>query len=241
MVPDSVARLAAVRVADRRLEARYDGAINGSYTLSSRRLGDKGLVQVFACRCRSISASAASVTAPVNGEDGELITVRLDGLGIMRGRIDKLFEDGFVFSIIASSDQRRKLAARIDALKRRRGHREADRRAYQRQQPSDPRSTITLPNGHVLRCFVIDYSRSGAAVSADHLPAIGSQVVIGALAARVVRHLDIGLSVKFDAVQDAEGLEALITGFEPGPATGSVAAAARALRGRSVPGDTLPA
>lgn len=218
MSRDSVARLAVVRVADRRLEARFDGSISGSYTLSSRRLGDDGIVQVFACRSRSISASAAAITAPVNGDEGELITVRFDGLGIMRGRIDRSFEDGFVFSILASAEQRRKLAVRIDALKRRNAHTEKDRRGYQRQQPSDPRSTIILADGHILRCFVIDYSRSGAAVSADHLPAIGSRVVVGALVARVVRHLDIGFSVKFDAVQDVEGLEALITGFEPGPA-----------------------
>jgi hypothetical protein len=239
MTRDSVAKQAVVRVADRRLEARYDGAINGSYTLSSRRIGENGLVQVFACRCRSISASAASITAPVNGEEGELITVRLDGLGIMRGRIDRPLEDGFVFAILASGEQRRKLAGRIDWLKRRSGRPAADRRSYQRQQPADPRSTITLADGHVLRCFVMDYSRSGAAVSADHLPAINAQVVLGALAARVVRHLDVGFSVKFDAVQDGEGLEDLITGFEPGPGTGSIAAAARALRRAARPARPL--
>jgi len=190
------------------------------------------VVQVFACRSVSISSSAAAVTAPVNGSEGEQITVRFDGLGIMRGRIDKLREDGFVFTILLSPDQRRKLAQKIDWLKRRQLRGERDKRGYQRQQPADPRSTITLPDGHILRCFVIDYSRSGAAVSADHLPAINSTVVIGALAARVVRHLDIGFSVKFDAVQDAEGLESLITGFEPAELNGMgrrLASAARSL------------
>jgi hypothetical protein len=218
----AIDKLAAVRVTDRRVEIRYDGSINGCYTLSSRRRTDDNTpVQVFACRARSISPTAASVTAPVPGEVGELITARFDGLGIMRGEIDKLVDDGFVFSISASLEQRKKLGAKIDLLKRRNLVGALEKRAYRRQQPLDPRSVITLPDGGVLRCFVIDFSRSGAAISADYMPDIGARVVVGALAAKVVRYLDVGFSVQFEAVQDAEGLGALLTGYQPRLASAS--------------------
>jgi hypothetical protein len=185
-----------IRVADRRAEARYDGSIDGSYTLSSRRLTQDGLVQVFACRTRSLSPLAALVTAPVVGEEGELLTAHLNGVGILRGRIEQRTDDGFHFEITASPEQRRKLALKIQSLRRRiRGGPGLDRRGYRRHRPLDPRSAITMPDGQVLRCFVIDISRSGAAVSVDWSPAIGTPVVLGALAARVVRYLDIGFSV----------------------------------------------
>lgn len=212
MVYDPLSKMAAVRVADRRLEVRYEGSINGSYTLSSRRPG--GVVQVFACRTQGISPSAVSVTAPVLGDIGEPITARLDGLGIVRGEIERHLDHGFVFTIAASPDQRKKLAAKIEALRRRSHAAATEKRAYRRQQPVDPRSVLTLPDGTLMRCFVIDFSRSGAAISADYAPEIGARLVIGALAARVVRHLEVGFSVQFEAVQDAEGLDALLTGFE---------------------------
>jgi hypothetical protein len=206
-----------VRIANRRFDVRYEGVVAGSYTLSSRRRHDgEADVQVFACRTRDISPASAAVTAPVLGDEGELITARFDGLGIMRGRIERLLDDGFVVAISASEPQRRKLAGQISELKRRSAAGVLEKRSYRRQQPGDPRSAIAFGGGPAQRCFVIDFSRSGAAVSAECTPPVGSRVVLGVLASRVVRHLDVGFSVRFDAVQDAEGLESLITGFAPG-------------------------
>jgi len=212
----SLRKLSPVKVEDRRTEPRYVGVINGSYTLSGRRSGERG-VEVFACRARSISSVAAAVTAPVAGDEGEWLTVRFDGLGIVRGQIERIFDDGFAFSIIASDGQRARLASNIAALNRRSSRIEHDKRGYRRSQPADPRSTVTLPGGKVLRCFISDMSRSGAAVSADHVPEIGSSLVVGALACSVVRLLDVGFAVEFDAVQDETGLEGLLTGYEPRP------------------------
>jgi hypothetical protein len=206
-----------IRVADRRLQVRYEGIIAGSYTLSSRRRHEgEADVQVFACRTRDISPAAAAVTAPVLGSLGELITARFDGLGIMRGHIEQHLDDGFVLAISASEQQRRKLAGQISELKRRSAAGVLEKRSYRRLQPVDPRSAITLDGGPSLRCFVVDFSRSGAAVSADCAPPVGTRVILGVLASRVVRHLVVGFTVRFDAVQDAEGLESLITGFAPG-------------------------
>jgi hypothetical protein len=155
------------------------------------------------------------VIVPVPGEQGEWLTARFDGLGIVRGRIERHIADGFVFKIDATDEQRAKLAARIDWLKKHSVRVERDKREYKRSQPRDPRSTVTLADGQVLRCFVIDVSRSGAAISVDHAPAIGSPLILGTLPAKVVRYLDVGFAVQYDAVQNAEGLEQLITGYEP--------------------------
>jgi hypothetical protein len=204
-------------LADRRLNVRYVGPINGSYTLSDRRSLPKGGLDVYACRSDTISTSAASVTAPVRGDEGEWLTARFDGIGIIRGLIEKLTQEGFIFQIVASDEHRAKLAAKIDWLRRHNKRIQDDKRRFDRFVPADPRSAITFADGMVAKCFVIDISRSGAAVSAHHRPPVGEAVVIGILAAHVIRHLDVGFAVEFDAPQDAEGLEQLVTGYEPGP------------------------
>ena len=215
MQREPIANMATARIADRRLDVRFVGSINGCYTLSSRRSAEDGAVEVFACRSQSFSSTTAAVIAPVAGAEGEWLTARFDGLGIVRGQIDRLIEDGFVFRIEATEAQRNKLAVKIDWLKKHSVRAHRDNREYKRFLPRDPRSTIALLDGRVMRCFLIDLSRSGAAVSADFKPKLGLPVLLGTLASKVVRYLDVGFAVQFDAVQEAEGLESLVTGFEP--------------------------
>jgi hypothetical protein len=202
------------RVVDRRTDARYVGAVNGCYTLSEQRHPTTGGVEVYACRTQSISPIAAAVQAPVACDPGGWLTARFDGLGIVRGMLERLTGDGFVFEIVASEENRRKLAAKIQSLKRMSVRQTQDRRGYRRGQPIDARSTLTFGDGTIARCFVIDYSRSGAALSARLTPEPGTAVVLGTLRCHVVRRLDVGFAVQFDAVQDSEGLERLITGYE---------------------------
>ncbi len=208
-----------VPIADRRLDARYVGPLNGSYTLSERNGAQGTGVEVFACRSQSISASAASVIAPAIGGIGEWLTARFDGLGIVRGSIIRHLSDGFAFGIVGSATQQLKLASKIEALMQRSIRVREDKRGYRRFQPRDPRSTLSLEDGRMLRCFVINISRSGAAVSAEYAPPVGAPVVIGTLACHVIRPLDVGFAVQFDAPQEAEGLEGMLTGYEPGVQT----------------------
>ncbi|MEO8758035.1 MAG: PilZ domain-containing protein [Devosia sp.] len=213
-MPDPHASAGATsRLVDRRFDVRYVGPISGCYTLSDRReLGNAG-VEVYACRTQSISAAAAAITAPVTGVAGEWVTARFDHIGIVRGQIERLTPDGFVFQINISDEERQKLALKITWLKRKSVRLQEDKREFRRFQPRDPRSTLTLADGAVIKCFVIDLSRNGAALSAHQRPAVGVPVVIGKLKSHVVRHLEIGFAVAFEAAQDAEGLEQLVTGI----------------------------
>jgi len=203
------------RTDERRLDVRYVGPINGCYTLSRHRDIETGGIEVFACRTQSISAAAAAILAPVPGAPGEAVTARFDGVGIVQGSVDRLTKDGFVFQIAASDEDRAKLAAKIDWLKQKSVRKQEEHRAHKRFQPRDPRSTIRLASGEVLRCFVIDLSRSGAAVSCQHAPEIGERLTLATLACHVVRRLRVGFAVQFEIAQEGEGFEQLITGFEP--------------------------
>lgn len=213
----SVRKIPVLQPAEPRLVTEYYGPLNGSYTLSERHAAVGERPEVFACQTQSISTSAATLTAPAVGGIGEWLTARLEGIGIIRGSIIKHIADGFVFGIVATAARQTHLAKTIDLLRSRAARAPTEQRNYKRFKPIDPRSVLVTPDGHVQRCFVIDMSRSGAAISADFHPEIGSSILIGKLACHVVRQLEIGFAVHFDAPQEAEGLEDLLTGFEPMP------------------------
>jgi hypothetical protein len=213
--------LAIVKAADRRLDVRYVGPVSGCYTLSDRSAPEGAGRLVYACRSQSISPTAIAVLAPVIGEVGDWLTARLDVIGIVRGQIVRPNRDGFVFQLAGDTAAQGRLAAKIEWLKRRNVRHDSDKRESKRFQPRDPRSTLVLTRGSIEKCFVIDLSGTGAAISSRQHPPVGASVVVGRLASHVVRHLDVGFAVSFDAQQEHDSVEGLATGFEP--AAGDVA------------------
>ena len=73
--------------------------------------------------------------------------------------------------------------------------------------PRDPRSLLVFADGTVVECLIIDMSLSGAAVSADVQPAIGTPLAIGTVVGRVVRWLEVGFAVRFTSEQEMPTLE----------------------------------
>lgn len=213
----SVRKIGAIPPPDPQLSAAYYGPLKGSYTLSERHSHGSGEVEVFACQTQSISSSNAALTAPAIGGIGEWLTARLEGIGMVRGSIIKHLSDGFVFGIVATAARQLHLAKKIEYLRSHAARTPSEHRSYKRFRPVDPRSVLVTPDGQVRRCFVVNLSRSGAAISADFHPEIGSSILIGKLACHVVRQLEIGFAVQFDAPQEPEGLEDLLTGYEPVP------------------------
>jgi hypothetical protein len=195
---------AVAKVAD---DVRHVGAVSGCYTLASRRKAASGHAQVFACRATSISPKEAVLMAPVRGELGERLTTRFDHFGILRGQVSRLLPDGFAMTIEMSEGERVSLAAKIAWLKKRTTHVAVDHREHKRSLPHDPRSVILFADNSTQGCFIIDYSQSGVAVSADAFPEIGSPIAVGTLVGRVVRNFETGFAVQFATVQNSDGLE----------------------------------
>lgn len=75
---------------------------------------------------------------------------------------------------------------------------------------------MTLADGTTQACLVIDMSSSGAAVSAELQPQIGTPLAVGACIGRVVRLLPDGFAVKFVEPLNRYELERrLVTRFIP--------------------------
>jgi hypothetical protein len=79
-------------------------------------------------------------------------------------------------------------------------------RRHERVEPRNPYSRIKLPDGRTYACRVIDMSISGAAVAMQVRPALGTEVTLGRMRARVVRHFPEGVAVQFSDVQDPQQL-----------------------------------
>jgi hypothetical protein len=113
-------------------------------------------------------------------------------------------------TIRASEEERSKLLTKIEWLAKHKDDQLPDKRANQRFAPADPYSRLLLPDGTVLTCVVMDLSISGAALSAEIVPELGTVVAVGSVIGRVVRHLDGGFSVKFVELQSRESVEARV-------------------------------
>ncbi len=187
-------------------DIRFIGALMGRYLLASRK-NRSHRVQVFACRLQSISPQLMVASAPVLGAPGEELSANFEPFGTIRGRVGRLIDGGFSMAIETTTEERDLLIKRIGWYKKRVFHGVADKRAHRRVMPRDPRSTILFADGSRLPCLIIDMSGSGAALSADIQPDLGTPLAVGRVVGRVVRWLDVGFAVQFLVEQEPEALE----------------------------------
>lgn len=190
-------------------DVRYIGELPGRYALSDRRREDQDKIPVYACRLCSISTRMAVIVAPVIGNVGETVAAHFDAFGLMRAKVPRRLRDGFAMEFKLPDEERKKLAAKIAWQKNALVRHLPDKREHKRILPRLPRTMLTLANGEQMPCFVIDISRSGAAVSASATPKLGMPVVLGQLVGQVVRHLDVGFAIQFTEIQQ-DNVEALL-------------------------------
>jgi hypothetical protein len=158
------------------------------------------------CKLVDISVGGAAVTSPSPATVGERIIAYFDHIGGIEGEVVRLFEDGFAFKIHATSHKREKLAAQLTWLANRNEFDGEAGRRHERITPKVGESTLHLAEGIDLTCRVLDISISGASIATPARPEIGSEVVLGKLRARVVRHHPEGFGVKFIDIQNPAAL-----------------------------------
>lgn len=190
---------------DRRDELRVVVNIPGRYQLASKRKlnGDR---REFACRIVNLSATAMALAAPVPGPLGERVIVYAECFGQLHGAILRHMSSGFVMSIVADEETRQRVATKVLWLAKQKEEPEAvDNRRHARVVPKNPTATILLADGSLVSCLVIDFSASGAAVSADLDPQLGTPLAVGKMVGRVVRRFAEGFAIQFtDAIPLAE-------------------------------------
>ena len=194
---------------DQRDEKRVYVSLAGHYSIAGST-NVRGEPRQFACRAVNISAHGVALAAPVIGKPGVLVVANIEQLGQVKGSILRVFKLGFAMSVVADARERQMLANRIDWIERNRHFEVVDNRAHARFIPRRPLSLLTLADGSLLTCFVIDISVSGAAISADITPKLGTVFAVGKVVGRVARYLPGGFAVEFVEPQDRQEVEALV-------------------------------
>jgi hypothetical protein len=192
-------------------EVRVIVRIPGRYSLADLR-DARGERRVFPCRAVYLSPNEIGLAGPVSGKIGERVIAHVEHLGKLEGPISRLIKGGFMISVTASREKRDELVAKIEWLENFKNHDTPNRRAADRIVPANAYSRLTYADGSVEDCFVRDFSVTGAAISADTLPALKTVLAVGSVIGRVVRHFPGGFAIQFIQHQDPETVEAAVMG-----------------------------
>jgi hypothetical protein len=185
-------------------------SVPGSYTLPNW-YDPQGKLRSFACRTTRVSPFRMLVDVPVVGKIGDRLTPYFPDFGPLDARISEALQGSFLLELDMSNEMRAKLSTKLTWLESKlRDRTIRDARKDARIVPASPHSTLTLADGSVHGCFVIDMSISGVAVSAQLEPQVGTPLAVGACIGRVVRLLPHGFAVKFVQTQNRHHLDRLI-------------------------------
>ncbi|RUM98656.1 PilZ domain-containing protein [Pseudaminobacter arsenicus] len=189
----------APSVAEKRNFQRVRVKIYGRFMLEDR--------SEHSCQVVDMSPGNVALRTDRIGNPGEKIIAYIDHIGRIEGVVTRTMQDGFAMTIIASDRKRDKLAAQLTWLANKHELDLPEDRRHERVAPRNPMSVLHLMDGRHYQCRIIDLSLSGAALEIDVKPALGVQVMLGAMRAQVVRHFEDGVAIEFAVVQRPETLD----------------------------------
>lgn len=205
-------------------------AVDGNYTLH-RRYDPEGRLRTLACRTTRVSPFRMIVEVPVVGGIGDRLTSYFGAFGEFEGSISDTMHGSFLLELEMTRAQRERMSEKLTWLEKKQGDPTLpDERGNTRSVPRTSHSTLTLADGSIHACVVIDMSVS---VSAELEPPIGTPLAVGACVGRVVRIFPGGFAIKFVERRNLDDLNRLIVRAEPRPA--SPASAAPVLHATGAP------
>jgi len=183
-------------------------AVNGSYSLQRRWYDAEGKLRSFACRTTRVSPFRMIVQVPIVGQIGEGVTFYFREFGKFESIVSHTAQGGFLVELKMTAARRARLAEHLAWLERKLGDASIqDAREDARIIiPPMSHSVMILADGSVHGCLIVDISASGAAISAEVQPPIGTPLAVGAFVGRVVRVFEAGFAVKFVERQGLDDL-----------------------------------
>jgi hypothetical protein len=155
------------------------------------------------CQVLDISAGGMKLATPIMGLVGERVVAYVDHIGRLEGVIARVYPKGFAVEITATLRKRESLAAVLTLL----ATGQIDHRQHARMIPRNPHTTMVLPDGTSVSCRLLNVSLSGAAVTSDTKPPLGTLIRLGAAQGRVVRVSNDSFAVEFTQLQPPDFFE----------------------------------
>ena len=188
-----------------------DIVMEGTYVLPNW-YDPQGKLRTFACRATRVSPFRMMVEMPVVGKVGDNLTSYFRDIGNFEGTISDTARGGALLELEMTQQMRAKLADKLTWLEKKTKDPASisDARKTPRFVTKAALSTLTLADGTVHSCYVLDASLSGVAVATEVRPPVGMPVGIGACIGRVIRHTSEGFAVKFVKQQSRDELNGLV-------------------------------
>ncbi|GHA37121.1 hypothetical protein GCM10007989_36600 [Devosia pacifica] len=177
----------------------------GRYLIKKPGQGSRS--RAFACRLKRISPISLTFSGPMPAQVGETVTTYFTEFGMLPGHVRRNLGYSLVVDLDLSAEERKRLAAKVIWAEKHRNFQVPDNRQSKRVLPRSPNSHLVIPGRGRVRCFVIDMSATGAAVSAEVDPEIGSVLALGSVVGRVVRKFATGFAIMFEQRFELEVLE----------------------------------
>ena len=130
--------------------------VGGNYELPNW-LDAQGRPRNFACRTSRVSPFRMIVAAPVVGKVGDRISSYFGDFGNLEGRISDTTAGEFLLELSMTGSMRQKMADKLSWLeKKQKDASVKDVRKQMRIIPAVPHSALTLADGSIHSCFIID-------------------------------------------------------------------------------------
>lgn len=198
-----IAAATRVRITpDKRRHARVNVRVFGRFMMADKR--------EYPCQVINMSPGGIAMLSPIAGEAGDRVVAYLDNLGRVEGEIVRPITGGFAMQIHATPHKREKIANLLTWLVNQKALGLPDERRHARVAPRNPYSHLSMPDGSVLECRLLDVSLSGASIAlmgTMEKPPVGTPVVLGVMQGTVVRHHENGFGVHFAELQEETSLE----------------------------------
>jgi hypothetical protein len=164
------------------------------------------------CQIEEMSPGDVVIMTDVLANNGERVIAYIDHIGRVEGTVERLVNSGFLLSLVASDRKKNKIAAQLTWLANKHELDMPEDRRHQRIAPRNPITTLSMADGRQYPCRIIDLSISGAAVELRMRPALNSQVILGSMRGRVVRHFEEGVAIEFATVQSRDAIDVAFEG-----------------------------
>lgn len=184
--------------------------VSGSYSLH-RWYDCDGKLRNFACRTKRVSPFRMIVDVPVVGKIGERVTSYFQDFGEFQCTISATLKSGFLMELDMTQARRAWMSEKLTWLEKKQKNDSIEElRRDARFVPQASHTFLTVADGSIHPCFIIDVSTAGVAISCEYDPPIGTPLAVGACVGRVIRKFDNGFAVKFTEKQDRDALVRLV-------------------------------
>lgn len=191
-------------------------ACEGSYTLH-RWYDPNGKLRTLACRTTRVSPFRMIVDVPVTGRIGDRLTSYFGEFGEFEGNISDARNGSILLELEMTPEKREWIADKLTWLEKKlKDPSIMDAREDSRFIPQAPHTTLTLADGSIHACCIVNVSSGGVAVCAELQPPVGTPLAIGSCVGRVVRIFPTGFAVRFVAKQDVDDLSRMIVRHDDG-------------------------